>query len=372
MEGIDGLRVVVTGSSRGIRRAAAVRLGALGARVVINGTQANALAETAAALEAVGAEYRMVTGSVAEPATAQALIDSAVSAFGAVDAVVNNAGIVRDRTLLKMSLEEWDDVIAVHLRGAFLVTQAAARAMKESGGGHILQVVSNSGLAGGFGQANYAAAKAGMMGLLRTCVLELARLNIRTNALWPIAETDMTQVVFDRASEAAAKAGAEPPSPASLGFGSTEAVAEGLAWLPSSHAKGLNGQCLTFNGRKAAFWSHPQECFEVFSEDPMNGEALTKWLGSTAPQPSPVQRWSPRAFRPYSRQKGQRRLGGITMAAPMPKHLHLRGNHAPIRMESTAPTVLFMARSRRSSEGPFTVTVPIPSLPARDASLVRR
>ena len=157
--------------------------------------------------------------------------------------------------------------------------------MKESGGGHILQVVSNSGLAGGFGQANYAAAKAGMMGLLRTCVLELTRLNIRTNALWPIAETDMTQVVFDRASEAAAKAGAEPPSPASLGFGSTEAVAEGLAWLLSSHAKGLNGQCLTFNGRKAAFWSHPQECFEVFSEDPMNGEALTKWLGSTAPQP---------------------------------------------------------------------------------------
>ena len=285
MEGIDGLRVVVTGSSRGIGRAAAVRLGALGARVVINGTQANALAETAAALEAVGAEYRMVTGSVAEPATAQALIDSAVSAFGAVDAVVNNAGIVRDRTLLKMSLEEWDDVIAVHLRGAFLVTQAAARAMKESGGGYILQVVSNSGLAGGFGQANYAAAKAGMMGLLRTCVLELTRLNIRTNALWPIAETDMTQVVFDRASEAAAKAGAEPPSPASLGFGSTEAVAEGLAWLLSSHAKGLNGQCLTFNGRKAAFWSHPQECFEVFSEDPMNGEALTKWLGSTAPQP---------------------------------------------------------------------------------------
>ncbi|MGD1988742.1 MAG: hypothetical protein PVJ93_04765, partial [Pseudomonadales bacterium] len=72
---------------------------------------------------------------------------------------------------------------------------------------------------------------------------------------------------------------------ASLGFGSTEAVAEGLAWLLSSYAKGLNGQCLTFNGRKAAFWSHPQECFEVFSEDPMNGEALTKWLGSTAPQP---------------------------------------------------------------------------------------
>jgi NAD(P)-dependent dehydrogenase (short-subunit alcohol dehydrogenase family) len=184
-----------------------------------------------------------------------------------------------------MSVEDWDDVIAVHLRGAFLVTQAAARAMKESGGGHILQVVSNSGLAGGFGQANYAAAKAGLMGLLRTCVLELTRLNIRTNALWPIAETDMTQVVFDRASEAAAKAGAEAPSPASLGFGSTEAVAEGLAWLLSGHAAALNGQCLTFNGRKAALWSHPQECFEVFSEDPMDGEALTQWLGSTTPQP---------------------------------------------------------------------------------------
>ena len=285
MNGIDGLRVVVTGSSRGIGRASAVRLGQLGAKVVINGSGSGALAETAAALEAVGADYRMVTGSVAEPTTANALIDSAVSAFGGVDVVVNNAGIVRDRTLLKMSLEEWDDVIAVHLRGAFLVTQAAARAMKDGGGGHIVQVVSNSGLAGGFGQANYAAAKAGMMGLLRTCVLELTRLNIRTNALWPIAETDMTQVVFDRAGEAAAKAGAEAPSPAALGFGTAEQVAEGLAWLLSDAAGTLNGQCLTFNGRKAALWSHPQECFEIFSEAPLNGDALSAWLETTTPQP---------------------------------------------------------------------------------------
>ena len=226
----------------------------------------------------------MVAGSVADDALCARLVETCVESFGGIDVMVHNAGIVRDRTIMKMSCEEWDEVIAVHLRGAFSLTRHAALAMKAQGGGHIIQIVSNSGLAGGFGQANYAAAKAGMMGLLRTSVLELTRAGIRMNAMWPVAETDMTQVVFDRAAAAAAEKGAPAPAPEALGFGKPEEVAAGLLWLASDAAAELNGQCLSFNGRRAAFWSHPEECYVHHSTAPMTLEDLDAWAAQTSPQ----------------------------------------------------------------------------------------
>ncbi len=284
MARLDGKRVVVTGSSRGLGRAFAIAMAREGARVVVNGTNAEALAEVEQTIRAAGGHVVAVRGSVAEESTCVDLVAACVDSFGGIDVMVNNAGIVRDRTLLKMSMEEWDDVVAVNLRGAFGCTREAARAMRETGG-HIIQIISNSGLSGGFGQANYAAAKAGMMGLLRTAVLELTRLGIRTNAVWPIAETDMTEVVFTRAEASAKEKGVAAPDPVELGFGKPEEVAEGLVWLASEDAARFNGQCLTFNGRKIALWTHPEEQHITFREAPFSADDLAAHFRDVTPLP---------------------------------------------------------------------------------------
>ena len=281
---LEGQRVVITGSSRGLGRAFAVACAHNGARVVVNGTNEAALAETVDAVQGAGGTVESVVGSVAEEATVEGLVNCCVERFGGIDAMVHNAGIVRDRTLLKMTSQEWDDVIAVHLRGAFLTTKYAALAMKGSGG-HIVQITSGSGLAGGFGQSNYAAAKEGMLGLLRSAVLELSRSDIRVNTMWPVADTDMTQVVFERAGAQAAQDGRKAPAPVELGFGAPAEVAQGLVWLLSDHAAQMNGQCLSFNGRRTALWAHPQEYYEHFSDEPMSVADLAAYYSDKAPLP---------------------------------------------------------------------------------------
>ncbi len=266
--------MVITGSSRGLGRGFAAAAAAEGASVIVNGTNEAALNETAEAIRAAGGNVAAVPGSVAEPAVAEALVETCVERFGGIDVMVNNAGIVRDRTLLKMTVAEWDAVIEVHLRGAFLCTQQAALAMREAGGGHIIQVISASGLVGGFGQGNYAAAKEGMIGLMRTALLEFSRFNIRNNALWPIGQTDMTQVVFERARAAAAQQGEPAPDPVAMGFGTPEEVASGLVWLASDGAAHFNGQILTFNGRKTGLWTHPAERHVSFRDAPWSPDDL--------------------------------------------------------------------------------------------------
>lgn len=281
---LSGRRMVITGSSRGLGRAFAIASAAAGARVVINGTNTDALAEVENTIRSAGGEVVALAGSVAEEPVCQALVQRCVEQYGGIDVMVHNAGIVRDRTLMKMSVEDFDAVIAVHLRGAFACTKHAALAMRESGG-HIILVVSGSGLAGGFGQGNYAAAKEGMMGLMRTAVLELTRFGIRTNAFWPIADTDMTQVVFERAREAARAEGRPAPTPAELGFGQPEEVAQGLVWLASDAASGFNGQCMTFNGRKTALWAHPEERYVTFHDRPWTVEELDGHYRDIEPLP---------------------------------------------------------------------------------------
>ncbi len=285
MARLEGKRVVITGSSRGLGRAFAMQMAAEGASVVINGTNADALTEVEGAISKAGGQVVAVRGSVAEESICQSLVNTCVEAFGGIDIMVNNAGIVRDRTILKMTMQEWDDVIAVHLRGAFACTRAAATAMREAGSGHIVQIISASGLAGGFGQANYAAAKAGMMGLLRTSVLELSRFGIRNNAFWPIAETDMTQVVFDRAKAQADDKGEQAPDPVELGFGKPEEVAQGLVWLTSDDAQRFDGQCMTCNGRKIALWTHPEERYVKFSDKALSVDAIAEHFRDATPLP---------------------------------------------------------------------------------------
>lgn len=201
---LDGKVVVITGAGHGIGRAHARLFASEGASVVVNdvgGARDGSAPADASAADAVVAEIEAAGGravashdSVATAEGASAIIARGVEAFGRVDALVNNAGILRDKSLLKMDEEMWDAVLAVHLKGTFLTSQAFAKhAVARGGGGRIVNTTSVSGMLGNFGQANYAAAKAGVYGLTRTMAIELQKHRITVNALAPIAKTRMTE-----------------------------------------------------------------------------------------------------------------------------------------------------------------------------------
>jgi NAD(P)-dependent dehydrogenase (short-subunit alcohol dehydrogenase family) len=201
---LSGKVAIITGSGGGIGRAHALLFAKEGAKIVVNdlggardgtGKGTTAAEKVVAEIKAAGGEAAPSFDDVSERAGAEALVKTALGTFGQLDILVNNAGILRDKTLLKMDDEMWDLVVKVHLRGTFLCTQAAGRAMVERGqGGRIINTTSVSGLLGNFGQANYSSAKAGIYGLTRTAHLELfAKQRITVNALAPVAVTRLTE-----------------------------------------------------------------------------------------------------------------------------------------------------------------------------------
>jgi NAD(P)-dependent dehydrogenase (short-subunit alcohol dehydrogenase family) len=195
--------VIITGAGSGIGRAEALLFASEGASVVVNdlgcsrsgeGSQEPLAEQVAEEIRAAGGKAIANQNSVAEQSGAQALIKTALDTFGRIDVLVNNAGILRDKTLLKMSEAMWSDVLRVHLDGTFFCTQAASQVMIRQGeGGRIVNTTSVSGMLGNFGQANYAAAKAGVYGLTRTSSIELQKHKITVNALAPMAKTRMTE-----------------------------------------------------------------------------------------------------------------------------------------------------------------------------------
>jgi NAD(P)-dependent dehydrogenase (short-subunit alcohol dehydrogenase family) len=200
---LDGKVAIITGAGGGIGRATALLFAAEGARVVVNdvGASRDGNGHDQSAADGVVAEIAAGGGtavsnhdSVSTADGASAIVAAALESFGSLDVLINNAGIVRDKTLLKLEPENWDAVIAVHLSGTFHCLQAAARVMKDRGvSGSIVNTTSVSGLLGNFGQSNYSAAKAGIYGLTRTASIELQRYGIRVNAVAPIAKTRMTE-----------------------------------------------------------------------------------------------------------------------------------------------------------------------------------
>ncbi len=194
---------IVTGAGEGIGREYALDLAKRGASVVVNDIgkdqNNNYTADCVVdQIKAFGGKAVASLESVATMAGGQNIVDAALTHFGKVDILINNAGVLRDRTFIKMTEEEWDLVIGVHLKGTFCVTQPAAKVMKENRYGRIVFTASSSGMYGNFGQSNYGAAKMGIIGIMNTLKLETSRYNIKINTVAPNAATGMTKDVFSK------------------------------------------------------------------------------------------------------------------------------------------------------------------------------
>lgn len=241
---LGGKVAIVTGSSRGIGRAVAIQLAKAGAKVVVNYAGNKAAAEEVVELvKANGGEAVLCQGDVSKAEVAEELVKTAVDAFGRVDILVNNAGITRDTLLIRMKEEDWDSVLTTNLKGVFNCTKAVARVMMKQKSGKIVNMASVIGQMGNAGQANYAAAKAGVIGFTKATARELASRGITVNAVAPgFILTDMTAAVPEQAKEEHAK---QIP----LGRpGTPEDVAVAVLFLASDAANYITGQTVNVDG----------------------------------------------------------------------------------------------------------------------------
>ncbi len=240
---LDGQTAVVTGASRGIGRACAIELARAGANVVINyNTNEEAANSCKEEIEAAGVKALVVQADVSDSAQAKALIEAADAEFGQIDILVNNAGVNRDRTVQRMSADEWDEVIQTDLSSMFYCTNAVVTGMRERSYGRILNMASIIGQMGNLGQANYAAAKAGMIAFTKSAAKELARFNITVNAICPgFIETDMVSALNDEIKQ-------NLISNIPLGrFGTAEEVATTVRFL-CTEGSFYTGSQLSLNG----------------------------------------------------------------------------------------------------------------------------
>jgi 3-oxoacyl-[acyl-carrier protein] reductase len=240
---LNGQVAIVTGASRGIGRAVALKLSAAGAAVVVTATTLEAAQKTAGEIEAAGGKALALKTDVSVSAEVEALFKEAVAAFGKVDVLVNNAGITKDGLLLRMKDADWDAVLDVNLKGAFLCIREAAKLMSKARYGRIVNVSSVVGEMGNPGQANYCASKAGMVGLTKSVAKELARRNVTVNAVTPgFIETDMTAELSEKAKEALME---QIP----MGrLGSADDIADAVSFLVSEAASYITGHVLSVNG----------------------------------------------------------------------------------------------------------------------------
>lgn len=241
---LAGKIAVVTGASRGIGRAIAIRLAGEGATVVINYNGSKEKAEEVKQeIEGAGGKAAVCQCNVADFHQCQTFIQKVIDEFGRIDILVNNAGITRDGLLMKMSEEDFDQVIETNLKGAFHTIRFASRQMLRQKSGRIINLSSVVGVTGNAGQANYAASKAGVIGLTKSAARELASRGITANAIAPgFIETDMTSVLSEKVKEGAA---AGIPLGA---FGKPEDVAAAAAFLASDEAGYITGQVLHVDG----------------------------------------------------------------------------------------------------------------------------
>jgi NAD(P)-dependent dehydrogenase (short-subunit alcohol dehydrogenase family) len=275
---VEGKVVVVTGAGGGIGRDIALAMAKNGARVVVNdigaaldgaGGSAGPAQQVVDEIRAAGGEAVPNTDSVADAASAARIVECAVESFGRIDAVVNNAGILRDRFFHKMSVDEWDAVLKVHLYGAYYVSRAAATHFKEQNAGAMVHMTSTSGLIGNFGQANYAAAKLGIVALSKSIALDMLKFNVRSNCIAPFAWSRMIGAIPTDTDEQRARVDKiKQMTPAK--------VAPLAVYLASDAAGAVNGQIFSVRNNEISLISQPRPVRSVHRSEGWTPQSIAE------------------------------------------------------------------------------------------------
>lgn len=266
---------LITGAGRGIGREMALMMAAHGARIVVNdpGVSLDGKDETDGPanevvrdIRASGGEAVADYGSVSDPAAARAMVARAVDTFGRIDVVVNNAGILRDVIFHKMTEEDWDSVIKVHLYGSFYVSRAAAEHFRKQESGTFVHMTSTSGLVGNPGQANYSAAKMGIVGLSKSLALDMAKFNVRSNCISPFAWSRMIGSIPNTPDQEERLKGLRMLTP--------DKIAPVAVFLASDDSKEVNGQIFAVRGNEIFLMSQPRPLRSVHRSEGWTPETL--------------------------------------------------------------------------------------------------
>ena len=274
---LDGKIALVTGAGRGIGREIALQMAAAGAKILVNdvgasldgqGSDAGPGQEVVDLIRAAGGVAELNTGSVADADAARAMVAQAIGAFGQLDIVVNNAGILRDAIFHKMSDEDWDSVIKVHLYGSFNVSRAAAAHFRERGAGTFVHMTSTSGLIGGTGQANYMAAKLGIVGLSKSIAIDMKRFGVRSNCISPFAWSRMIGSIPDAPEQQERLKALQSLTP--------DKIAVAAVWLASDAAKEINGQIFVVRKNEVFLMSQHRPFRSVHRAEGWTAETLVE------------------------------------------------------------------------------------------------
>jgi NAD(P)-dependent dehydrogenase (short-subunit alcohol dehydrogenase family) len=290
---VSGKVAIVTGGARGIGRGIALGLAREGARVVVcdigaslqgAGTDAGPAGEVVEEIKKAGGEAIASTLSITEPKNADEIVKAALTAFGRVDILVNNAGILRDVIFHKMSWSDWSDVLAVHLNGSFNMSRACATHFREQNGGAFVHMTSTSGLVGNFGQANYMAAKLGIMGLSRAIALDMSRFKVRSNCIAPFAWTRMIDSIPAQTEE-------EKRRVTRFQQMTPEKIAPLVVYLASDRAEGITGQIFGVRNNEVYLFNQPRPIRAIHRSDGWTPQALDEQLkGAFGPSLTPLER----------------------------------------------------------------------------------
>jgi NAD(P)-dependent dehydrogenase (short-subunit alcohol dehydrogenase family) len=290
---VAGKVAIVTGAGRGIGRGIALLLAQEGARVVVcdigasldgAGADVGPAQTVVNEIEKAGGEAIASTASISEPSNAEKIVAAALDQFGRVDILVNNAGFLRDRIFHRMSWSDCSDVINVHLHGSFAMSRACATHFREQNSGSFVHMTSTSGLVGNFGQANYMAAKMGIVGLSRGIALDMARFNVRSNCIAPFAWTRMIDSIPAESEQ-------EKERVARMREMSPEKIAPLTVYLASDRAEGITGQILSVRNNEIYLFNQNRPIRTIHRSDGWTPEKLDAQLkGAFAPSFTPLER----------------------------------------------------------------------------------